>query len=290
MSRSFEYAKKNIRRSPFQAIAACMIMLLTFFALLTFLILAAGSQAILKYYESKPQVIAFFKDGTTEADVSAIQNALKKEPRVTATKYVSKEEALKIYRQRNKNDPTLLELVTASILPASLEISTDSPENLTPVANILKREPVVEEVVVPEDVVQTLTSATKVIRWVGGAAVLFLMIFSILIILMVIGFKIRLKRDEIAIQRLIGASSSFIRMPFIMEGVFYSLVGAVAAWVLSYTLLWYFTPFLQSYLGEVQLLPVNPLLMLGLLGSAIVIAVIIGSLGSLSAVRRYLHI
>lgn len=290
MNRSFEYAKKNIRRSPFQALAACMIMFLTFFALLTFLILAAGSQAILRYYESKPQVIVFFKDATTEADVAAIQNALKKEPRVTNTKYVSKEEALKIYRQRNKNDPTLLELVTANILPASLEISTVTPEDLAPVANILKREPVVEEVVVPEDVVQTLTSATTIVRLVGGATVLFLILFSILIILMVIGFKIRLKRAEIEIMRLIGASSQFIRMPFVLEGVFYSLVGAISAWVLVYALIWYFTPFLQGYLGEIQLLPVNPLLMLALLGCALVVASIIGSLGSLAAVRRYLHI
>lgn len=290
MNRSIEFAKRNIRRTPFQTIAASMVMFLTFFALLVFVILAAGSQAALRYFESRPQVIAFFKEGTTTQDVSAIENALKEEARVTKTKFVSKEEALQIYRERNKKDPTLLELVTANILPASLEISTRSPEDLAPLAEILKKEPVVADVFVPEDVVETLTSVTRIIRVVGGATVVFLMVFAALVIIMIIGFKIRLRRSEIEIMRLLGASPSFIRNPFLLEGIFYGVVGATSAWISSYLILWYFTPFLEGYLGEVDLLPVNPLFMLTLLGSCLVLAVIVGGVASISAVRRYLKI
>jgi cell division transport system permease protein len=288
--RYIKFVKRNIRRSPFQAMAASMVMLLTFFALLIFLLLAGGSQAVLRYYESKPQAIAFFKDGTTDKDVAAIQNALKNEPRVTGQKYISKEDALKIYRDRNKNDPALLELVTSTILPTSLEISTQTPDDLKPIAEILKREPVVEEVMVPDDVVASLTTATRAIRVVGGATVIFLIIFATLVTLMVIGFKIRLRREEISIMRLIGAPAAFIRAPFILEGMFYGLVGAFASWIFVYILLWYFTPFLQNYLGDIPLLPVNPLFMLSLLAVQLVVAVIVGGLGSISAVRRYLHI
>lgn len=290
MNRSLEFAKRNIRRTPIQAVAASMVMFLTFLALLIFLLLAAGSQQALRFFESKPQAIAFFKEGTTDQDIAAIENALKQETRVVSTKFVTKEEALKIYREKNKNDPTLLELVTANILPASLEISTQSPEDLAPIAQILKREPVVSEVVVPEDVVKTLTNVTSFIRLVGGLVVGFLLIFSMLIILMIIGFKIRLRRDEIEIMKLLGASSSFIRNPFILEGMFYGLVGAFSSWIIIYILLWYFNPFLQGYLGEVKLLPVNPIFMLSLLGFSLLSACIIGGLGSISAVRRYLKI
>lgn len=290
MSRAVDFTRRNIRRTPFQAIAALMVMFLTFLALQTFVILATGSQASLRYFESKPQVIAFFKEGTTPQDVSAIENALHQEIRVTKTKFVSKEDALQIYREKNKNDPMLLELVTASILPASLEISTQTPQDLQGIAEILKKEPVVSEVIVPEDVVATLTSVTRIIRIVGGATVGFLMVFATLVIVMIIGFKIRLKRSEIEIMRLLGASSSFVRNPFILEGLFYGAAGAILAWIISYGLLWYFTPFLQGYLGEVQLLPVNPLFMLALLGGSLILAFIVGGLGSLSAVRRYLKI
>ena len=286
--RSIDYAKRNIRRTPFQAIAACMVMFLTFFALLTFILVAAGSQAALRYFESKPQVIAFFKEGTTNQDVTAIENALSLEPRVSKTKFVSKEEALLIYRERNKNDPALLELVTANILPASLEISTQTPQDLAPIAEILKREPAISEVIVPEDVVETLTSVTQIIRIVGGSVVGFLMIFATLIVLMIIGFKLRLRRNEIEIMRLVGASSSFIRNPFILEGIFYGVSGASLAWVSVYLLLWYFSPFLQGYLGDVQLFPVDPLFMLFLLLVSILVATVVGSLGSFGAVRRYL--
>ena len=91
------FTKRNIRRTPFQALAASMVMFLTFFAMLVFLLLASGSQLVLRYYEGKPQVIAFFKDGTTNVDIKAIQDALVKESRVVGTKYVSKEDALKLY-------------------------------------------------------------------------------------------------------------------------------------------------------------------------------------------------
>lgn len=290
MTRAVEFMKRNIRRTPFQALAALMVMFLTFLALQVFVILAAGSQASLRYFESKPQVIAFFKDGTTDQDVSAIENALKQEGRVTKTNFISQEDALEIYREKNKNDPTLLELVTANILPASLEVSTQTPQDLQPIAELLKREPVVSEVIVPEDVVATLTSVTQIIRVVGGTTVGFLMVFATLVIVMIIGFKIRLKRTEIEIMRLLGASSSFIRTPFILEGLFYAASGTILSWAISYGLLWYFTPFLQGYLGEVKLLPVNPLFMLSLLGGSLTLACFVGGLGSFVAVRRYLKI
>lgn len=290
MNRAIQFTKRNISRTPIQAIAATMVMFLTFLALQIFIILAAGSQSSLRYFESKPQVIAFFKEGTTGQDVSAIDNALHQEGRVTKTKFISKEEALKIYRERNKSDPTLLELVTANILPASLEISTRDPQDLAPIAELLKREPVVSDVIVPEDVVQTLTSITRIIRMVGGMTVGFLLVFATLVIIMIIGFKIRLKRGEIEIMRLLGASTSFIRTPFIFEGMFYGLTGTILAWMVSYALLWYFTPFVQGYLGEIQLLPVNPLFMSALLGGSLVLAILVGVGGSFAAVRRYLKI
>lgn len=286
--RVFKYVGKNIRRTPYQALAATMIMFLTFLTLLLFLIIALGSQKILQYYESKPQAIAFFKDNATQADVDAIKGALNQTGKVVDLRYVSKEEALQIYRDKNKDNPTLLELVTANILPSSLEISTVAPDDLKYVADILHKEPVVEEVVVPEDVIQTLTKATGIIRWVGGASVGFLIGFSLLVILMIIGFKIRIKRNEIEIMRLLGASTWFVRAPFLWEGITYAVMGAGFAWIATYAVIWYFTPFIQPSLAEISLLPISPLLMLELLAVALMVAVIIGFVGSYSAVRRYL--
>lgn len=290
MMRLFRIVKRNMRRTPYQALAASMVMFLTFLTLLLFLLLAAGSQKILQYYESKPQAIAFFKDNTQDSDIIAIQNSLQQTGKVVSLKYVSKDEALEIYKDRNKNNPTLLELVTANILPASLEISTTSLSDLEPVAEVLKKEPVVEEVVVPEDVIDYLNRATMVVRWVGGASVLFLLIFAVLVILMITGFKIRIKRTEIEIMKLLGASAWFIRAPFLLEGISYGLIGAIPAWIFSYALIWYFTPFIENNIKEVPLVPASPLFMLALLGVVILVATIIGAIGSYGAVRRYLRL
>ncbi len=287
---SLNFARRNIRRSPFQALAACMTMFMTFFALAIFLILAWGSQVILKYYESKPQVIVFFKDGTQENEISKLQNVLSKDERVVKIKYVSKDEALRIYHDQNKTDPTLLELVTANMLPSSIEISTNSPEDLKPIADALKIEPVISDILLPEDVVKNLTIFTSSARLVGMFVVGYLVLFSLLIILMIIGFKIRLKKDEIAIMRLVGAPNSFIRNPFLLEGIFYGVSGAISSWVMAYIFIWYITPFVQQYISEIKLLPINPIFMLALLGVELLGALIIGALGSYGAVRRYLRI
>lgn len=284
--------KRNIRRAPYQAIAATMVMFLTFFTLSVFLILAAGSQQILRFYESKPQAIAFFKDSATDSDVQTIENALNQTGKITKFKYVTKDEALQIYRQRNKDNPMLLELVTANILPASLEISTITPEDLKTVADLVKREPVVEEVVFPADVVDSLTQATHLIRVVGGTVTGFLIAFSTLIIIMIIGFKIRIKREEIEIMKLLGASKWFIRIPYLFEGMFYALAGAFLGWLFSIGVFWYFEPLLINNLGEVAsvVLPI-PLIFAGaLLLVDLTLALIVGGVGSFSAVRRYLHL
>ncbi len=284
--------KRNIRRTPYQALAASMIMFVTFLSMLLFILLAFGSEAILKHFESKPQVIAFFKDDTSTQDINAIAEALRKTGKVTSIKHISKEEALQIYKDRNKNDPRLTELVTANILPESLEVSTETPQDLRPVAEMLMREPVIgqDNVVIPEDVVAALTRITGIVRFAGVVIVAFLTFFSFLVILMVIGFKIRIRRTEIEIMKLLGASSWFIRAPFIWEGITYGLIGAVSAWIASYVVMWYITPFVQGNIPEVPLLPISPLIMLALLGIVILASFLIGFLGSYGALRRYLKL
>ncbi len=291
LTRLITTSRKNIRRGPYQALTACMVMFLTFFVVSVFTLLTLGSQQILNFYEQKPQAIAFFKDNTPDSDIQAIQNALKTTGLITSIKYVSKEEALVIYKDNNKNDPLLLELVTANILPSSLEISTAKPTDLAPIVEIIKKEPVIDQVVYPEDVVHTLSNASKLIRWVGLGAVAFLLTFSLLAILMIVGFKIRVQRTEIETMKLLGASKWFIRIPYLIEGMFYGLIGVILAWFATYALLWYVTPFLQNIIGtDIKLLPVAFDTMLLLLLMEIVLAMLIGTIGSYGAVRRYLKL
>ena len=279
---------RNIRRSPYQAIAAIFVMMLTFLAFSIFALIIFGSSRIVNYFESKPQVTAFFRDEAKQADVEGLAATLKNSGLISGVKFVSKEEALKIYKEQNKNDPLLLDLVTAEILPASLEISTYKIEDLSLVSDTLKKSTIVQEVVFQKDVVSTLTSWTSILRKIGLAVVALLALVSIFIMVTIIGIKISQKRADIETMRLIGAGSWYIRWPFILEGVFYGLVGAFVGWFISVGALLWVSPYLTSFLRGIPLLPISPTILLELLGIEVLAAVILGAFSSYLAVLRYL--
>jgi len=289
MKQHFKTAWTRIRRSPYQALAAVGIMTLTFFLAAVFILLAGGSQAILHYFETRPQVTAFFQDEVTSDQVENLKMKLMATGKVAAVKYISKEEALAIYREQNKDDPLLLEMVTANILPASLEVSTKDLTYLSEIASILRQEKGVDEVVFQEEVVRSLKTWTDNIRKIGAVLIGFLGIVSLLVILVIIGMKVAVRREEIEILQLIGASSWYIRAPFIFEGIFYGVLGAILAWGIAYLLLLYATPFLVDFLAGIPILPVPLVFMFGLLGGEILTGILIGTIGSLLAVRRYLR-
>src|SRR3989344_7159096 len=111
---------KYMRRSPYQSVSAALIMTLTFFAISAFAFLTILSVRLIDYLESRPQLTVFFTDSATMDQINSLKKELESSGKTISVRYVSKEEALKIYRQQNKNDPLLLDLVTADVLPASL--------------------------------------------------------------------------------------------------------------------------------------------------------------------------
>src|SRR3989344_679386 len=136
--RILKVAWRNIRRSPYQAFAAVFVMTLTFLFISFFTFLLYGSTKAISYFESRPQVTAFFKNEVKQADIDNLRDSLMKTNKISSIKFVSKEDALKIYREQNKSDPLLLELVTADILPASLEISTVKIADLSEVSSAIQ--------------------------------------------------------------------------------------------------------------------------------------------------------
>jgi len=278
----------HIRRSPYQALAAIGIMTLTFFLSTLIILVAAGSQALLHYFETRPQVTAFFKDEVEMEKVEALKEKLNQTGKIKSLKYISKEEALEIYKEQNKSDPLLLEMVTANILPASLEVSATDIIYLEEIAQILRQEPEVEEVVFQEDVIRALKNWTDTIRKIGLGLISFLAIVSFLVVLVFIGMKVALRKQEAEVLQLIGATNWFIRAPFIFEGIFYGVIGAILGWGAGILLLMYSTPFLVKFLAGIPILPVPVIFITAMLGGEILMGMIIGVLGSLLAIQRYL--
>jgi cell division transport system permease protein len=286
--KTFKITWHNIRRSPYQAIAAVFVMTLTFLFISFFTFLLSGSSKVISYFESRPQVTAFFKNEVKQADIDKLKNDLNATGKVASTKFVSKEEALRIYKEQNKNDPLLLELVTADILPASLEISATKIENLSEINNMIKSSPLVSEVVFQKDVVSVLTSWTNALKNIGIWLIVTSSLVSVFIMVIIIGMKISQKKKDIEIMRLIGAGGWYVRWPFIVEGISYGAVGAILGWGISSGTLWWATPFLTDFLKGIPLFPIPLIFFFGLLGMEILVAIILGVLSSFLAVLRYL--
>lgn len=279
---------KQIRRTPHQAIAAIFIMMLTFLSISVFSFIVFGSSVVIKYFESKPQVTAFFTDEAETDQIKELETSLTKTGKVSSVKFVSKKEALEIYKEQNKDDPLLLELVTEDILPASLEISTHKIEDLGPISEALGDSPIVSEVIYQKDIVATLSKWTDAVRVIGTSIIVVLTLVSIFITMMVIGFKVSQKREEIEIMKLLSATNWYIRTPFMFEGIFYGATGTLLGWLIASVLLLYTTPYLQSFLKGISLLPVSPVFLLGLLVAELFVAIGLGVLASYLAVLRYL--
>ena len=190
-------------------------------------------------------------------------------------------------------------MVTADILPASLEVSALSSAYLHELEPIIKQSNGVEEVVYQKDVVDSLLRWTNAIRGIGIALVSLFAVNSILIIMTVIGMKIAIKKDEIEILTLIGASPWYVRMPFVLEGGLYGLFGGVISWgIISGLLLWGRIG-IMSFIGMipwVQFVFENPmsvnfmLFLASFFGLLSASGFFLGAIGSLVALGRYLKI
>ncbi len=278
-----------MRRSPYQTLAAVLMVTLTCLVGYTFSLLLIGAERILQYFETRPQIIGFFELDATTQQVDALKQSMQQKPYVDTVTIVNKEQALELYRQDNQDDPLLLELVSAEILPASIEVSGNAPEALGQIKTDLEKADGVEEVVFQQDVLDTLTTWTKSLRYLGLGSIVLLGLISFFIIMVIIGIKITTKKYAIHIMRIIGATKWYIEAPFMFEGVMYGFVGSVIGWTVMYAGLLYLTPWLTDFLGSVPLLPV-PLEFLAIqLSVGTLVAMLLGAFASLTAARRLIR-
>jgi len=282
-------AFQHIRRSPFQSLAAVGIMFLTFFAATILAALVFSLSSALKFLETRPEAIAFLKDGLNLPQVQQLQQKITVLDGIKEVKFVSKEEALKIYREQNKDNPLLLEMVSANILPASLEISAINPQYLLAAAELLKKETsLVEEIVFPQDVVEKVSFWVKAVK-LGGLVVLGLLSFvGFTVVTVVIGMRINHHREEINVLRSLGATGGFIQAPFLVEGIIYGLLGSIFGFLSVFGLVWFFSEDLkkfENFFAPVAIIPNNNLVLL-VLGVEVLIGVSFGFFASYLVSRR----
>lgn len=295
-------ALKNIRRSPYQALAATLVLSLNLFVIAIFVLVSLASQIVLTHFETRPQIIAYLKDEVSEKDINQTVSAILATSQAKEIEFISKEEALEIYKQSVGNDPLLLGTVTslgevtADILPASLEVSVKSINSFDAIVKILENAEIVsttpqgtKEIDFPKDIINELIRWTKAIRTAGLALVAVLTLTSIITIATIISIKIASRRLEISTMKLIGARNSYILKPYLWEAIIYSLISSITAWLLAYITLLYSTPFLATRLSGIINLPVPALTMLFLFFFLFAFSLFLGLFSGIFAAIRFLR-
>ena len=238
----------SIRRTPYQSLAAFMILFFTLFMSTAILIALSFLYGLLHYVETRPQVTVYFQTSVQENEIFKLRNNLMNTNKIESIKYVSKDDAYKIYKELNKENPLLLEMVSSDILPASLEIFAKNPTDLPEIANYLKKQSGVDEVNFQKDIVDKLLTLTDLLRKTTIIFFIFLIFLSILVLLTTTLFKIALKKDEIELMRLLGATNFYIKKPFLLESTFFGLTASLGSFLIILGLLFYLSSFLNTYL------------------------------------------
>ena len=294
----------SFRRNWVMSLVAVSIIYISLLLVGAFFLMSSVVNEMASSFESKVSVQVFLKDDAVPADVQALQASIRKMPNVKSISYVTKEQALAIFKERTKNTPQLVEQLRNNPLPASIEVALVSPREVQGVVNLIVKDPLTAKVVKTpanlgtakdtdikygQNVVEALFAATGVVRVLAAGFLGLLLIVSLVLIGNTIRLAIYSRRREIGIMRLVGASNWFIRTPFLLEGVLQALIGSILAILTLVAAQAVIVPWLQ---GNLKFLPVNigGVTVAQLAALLVAAGVGIGLIGSGSAVRRYLKV
>ena len=277
-----------IRRSPYQSTLTIFILTITFFVAYCFALLSIGSERILSFFETQPQVIAFLKLEAKDEYLEKISQKMKEKTYVKEVKIVTQQEALQIYQKENQGDPLLLELVTEEILPASVEVAAIDAKSLDAIKNDLREESAVEDVALQEDVINNLIRWTNAMRIIGLFLLGTLTVTSFLMIMTTISMKISAKRKSIQIMKFVGASNTYVSRPYLLEAIVTSSVASILAFALYGAVILYINPWLESFLVGIIDLPISWQFFAYQFAAGLGLAMLLGIIASYSAVARML--
>jgi cell division transport system permease protein len=246
---------------------------------------------------------AYFLTTATEQQVLDIKDEIKQLPEVASVEYISREEALRLFKERHKNDQLTLQALEElddNPLGASLAIRAKNPSQYEVIAKFLDNivesskgdKQIIEKINYYQNkvIIDRLSSLVKSLEKAGLAFSIFLAIASIMIVFNTIRLAIYTNKDEIEVMQLVGADNWFVRGPYIIEGALYGLTAGLITLFIFYPLAIYLGPITEGFFGSFNSFAfyVNEFGMLFkyIVGSGMVL----GAISSFLAVRRYLGV
>ena len=277
-------------RNALMSLAATLTMVLMLLLLAGFFILQNVLLASLSFVEQKVEVVAYIENTATQDQVDELAARVDAMPETASVEFISRDEALRRFReaQQAQGRPDLTTSLEANPLYASLNVKLTAPTDYQVVAEALQADPIVRPhgVINIQALVERVTTVTGLVRTAGLVMVAVVGLIVLFIIVNTIRLAVVARAEEIEIMRLVGASDAFIRWPFVFEGAFVGLAGALVTLGLLAVAA---DPLSTAMVGFFNVLP----LQLGTLGRDTAVIVLatglgLGVLGSWVSVRTYL--
>ena len=252
----------NIRHSGLIGVLSVMVVVLTTITLSTLLMIGNYIHMELKIIKQSPLVVVFLKDGLEDSARQKIRKEIESLPQVRSARYISKEDALRKTREMFAGREEILEgLEDINPLPSSFEVElkTQSLDNVKEVAEKLNGLSGVEDIQYAEKTSEFVKKIEKTLILIGSI----LGLASIVIVCFSIMLTTYIRREEIKIMRLVGATELFIRVPLLLQGIMQGLIGSAIGLTILYGLL----NLLAASIGSVSFLPLRQIALVVGLGA-----------------------
>ncbi len=281
---------RSLFRNRFMAIASVLTVTLSMFILGVFLSAVLNINHMASYLENQVEMTVYLKDGLTTDQVMGIGKYLKAQPGMKEIKFTNKDQAMKDFRERMGDQQGLLDAINGNPLPASYQMSFQTPEQLKTAAEVVAKYQGVETVQYGKDIIEQLYKVAQVIRLSGIVLIIFLAGAELFIISNTIRLTVFARRREIQIMKYVGASNGFIRWPFLFEGMVIGFLGSGFASLI----LWegYKTVVSEMAAAGLVFIPMIPLWPFMGYTTLIILAasIVIGVMGSAISLRKYMKV
>lgn len=289
-------------RNAFVSLAAIFVMTVALFVVGVTMLLDQLLGASLESVQDKVDINVYFVTTADQISIDSLQTQLEALPEVEMVQFTSREQALANFRETHQNDETImqgLDELGDNPLGASLSIRAKETSQYEGIAQFLEEQRAVEDPQSPlideinflqnKDAIDKLTSIIDAVERSSLVAMIVLVAASVLITFNTIRLAIYTTREEIGVMRLVGASNTFIRGPFMLQGVMYGLTAGLLALLILYPIVLWIGPATEEFF-EFNLFTyfVSEFgyIFVVLIGAGIVL----GMISSLLAVARYLRV
>jgi cell division transport system permease protein len=294
----FRETTSGLRRNGLVAFAAIST---TFIALLLFglaLLISRQVNLMISATTGNVEVAVYLTDPVNPDTVRSLTDTLTELPVVDTVSFEDKDEACARFKELFANQPALVNNVDCDALPASLRVKLSDPERFREVAAVLGCEqrqgryvcasPGIDTLVDQSQFLDRLFSVTRVFR-VGVLLVAFVMLIAASILIAnTVRMGLFARRKEIGIMKLVGATNWRIRIPFLVEGVFESLIGAAAAILFLFGMK---VAFINPLYGTIQFIPwVTNTDVIAVVPWLLIAGVAVALLAGLVGMRRFLDV